>query len=78
MPARLRYAVGHESADPGVSDTVGVFVALLGFAVTVGVLTKFIKISSRVQVSLLLQGLTIPLLIRHAEVGERESDEVAE
>ncbi len=30
-----------------VSDTVGLFTALLGFAATVGILTKFVRTTSR-------------------------------
>ncbi len=43
-----------------VSDTVGLFTALLGFAVTVGVLTKFIRIPYTI--ALVLAGLVISLL----------------
>jgi CPA1 family monovalent cation:H+ antiporter len=43
-----------------VSDTVGMFVALLGFAATVGVLTKFVKIPYTI--ALVLAGLVVALL----------------
>lgn len=43
-----------------VSDTVGLFTAMLGFAVTVGVLTKFIRIPYTI--TLVLAGLVIALL----------------
>ncbi len=43
-----------------VSNTVGLFVALLGFAATVGVLTKFIKIPYTV--ALVLAGLLVAVL----------------
>ncbi len=43
-----------------VSDTVGMFVALLGFATTVGVLTKFVKIPYTI--ALVLAGLVVALL----------------
>ncbi|MCZ6850401.1 MAG: sodium:proton antiporter [Planctomycetota bacterium] len=43
-----------------VSNTVGLFVALLGFAATVGILTKFIKIPYTV--ALVLAGLGVAIL----------------
>ncbi|MCZ6810586.1 MAG: cation:proton antiporter, partial [Planctomycetota bacterium] len=54
-------AVVESSGEHGlVSNTVGLFVALLGFAATVGVLTKFIKIPYTV--ALVLAGLLVAVL----------------
>ncbi|MCH8342845.1 MAG: sodium:proton antiporter [Planctomycetes bacterium] len=52
--------VGSNGEHGLVSNTVGLFVALLGFAVTVGVLTKFIKIPYTV--ALVLAGLLVAVL----------------
>ncbi len=57
MTPMLLAAIGEHGL---VSDTVGMFVALLGFAATVGVLTKFVKIPYTI--ALVLAGLVVALL----------------
>ncbi|MHC4419957.1 MAG: hypothetical protein ACYS1E_05120, partial [Planctomycetota bacterium] len=49
-----------------VSDTVAMFVALLGFAATVGILTKFVKVPYTV--ALVVAGLVVANFGRDAGV----------
>ncbi len=57
MTPTLLAAIGEHGL---VSGTVGMFVALLGFATTVGVLTKFVRIPYTI--ALVLAGLVVALL----------------